>query len=396
MTFKSVFINGWPDSVRPLDEFLPYYKDEIIIVCTGDLAGEFINQGWECLIVSSHTIESYAAELIPELSDRNIFSIIADSELHIEPAAYLREELNIHGQGLKSAECFRNKREMINCLINAKTFKVPFTFNVTSTTAFDVEKDIDPDKKYIIKPLAGTDSFEVTKNTGRELLEQKTLIKEGFLIQEFIDYPVYHVDGVVSNGELVFYCVSKYDCTCLEYAKSESQVLGSNIVFDKDIIDRFGPVILETLSLMPTPENTTFHSEFFFDDSSKEIYFCEIASRSPGGSGALVKMIEYVYGVNLPFEMVAHNMPSYVHNDNRFGILRNDGRTASAMFIPLDLVHSLPDKIPDNIIYYHGPNGKEPVSTAHFRTADDAIKIVFTANCSDLIKEKRNIMNMFG
>lgn len=394
MSSKSLFINGWPDSVRPLDEFLSSYKDVVIIVCTATLANNFIRQGWECLVVSSHTIEAYAAELIPKLRGRKIFSIIADSELHIQPAAYLREELNVQGQGLKSAECFRNKREMINCLTHAKTFIVPLTL-ISSTTP-DIKNKINPEKKYIIKPISGTDSFEVDKISGLELQTKIALIPEGTLIQEFIDYPVYHIDGVVSNGELIFYCVSKYDSTCLEYAKSESLVLGSNIVYDKDIISRFGPVIMETLSLMPTPENTTFHSEFFYDDDSEKIYFCEIASRSPGGSGTLVKMIEYVYAVNLPYEMVARNMPFYVENNNSYGLQRNDGRTASTMFIPLSLVQSLPDIIPENVIYYHGPNGKEPASTNQFRTTDDAIKIVFTANSTDLIDEKKNVMSLFN
>lgn len=393
MSSKSLFINGWPDSVRPLDEFLSSYKDVVIIVCTATLANDFIRHGWECLVVSSHTIEAYAAELIPKLSGRKIFSIIADSELHIQPAAYLREELNVQGQGLKSAECFRNKREMINCLTHAKTFIVPLTL-ISSTTP-DIKNKINPEKKYIIKPIFGTDSFEVDKISGLELQTKIALIPEGTLIQEFIDYPVYHIDGVVSNGELIFYCVSKYDSTCLEYAKSESLVLGSNIVYDKDIISRFGPVIMETLSLMPTPENTTFHSEFFYDDDSENIYFCEIASRSPGGSGTLVKMIEYAYAVNLPYEMVARNMPFYVENNNSYGLQRNDGRTASTMFIPLSLVQSLPDIIPENVIYYHGPNGKEPASTNQFRTTDDAIKIVFTANSTDLIDEKKNVMSLF-
>ncbi|MBG6248411.1 MULTISPECIES: hypothetical protein [Symbiopectobacterium] len=111
---KSLFINGWPNSVRPLDDFIPHYKKQLIIVCAENLAVAFKAQGWDCFIVSSHSIESYEIELLPVLCDMEIFSIIADSELHILPAAYLREKLNIQGQDLRSANDFRNKLEMIN------------------------------------------------------------------------------------------------------------------------------------------------------------------------------------------------------------------------------------------------------------------------------------------
>lgn len=107
-------------------------------------------------------------------------------------------------------------------------------------------------------------------------------------------------------------------------------------------------------------------------------------------------MIEYVYGVNLSYEMIAHNMPSYVPKDDRYGIVRQERQTASTMFVPLSLVTHFPETIPDNVIYYHGPNGRDPASTDHFRTSDDAIKIVFTSKISDLLNEKKKILNPFG
>lgn len=396
MSKKSLFINGWPNSVRPLDEFIPDYKGKLIIVCTAKLAEDFIGNGWECFIVSSHSIEAYKSELLPKLGGVDIFSIISDSELHIQPAAYLREELNIPGQDLESADCFRNKYEMVKCLVNAKNFKVPLSYVATSKTAYDFKKTISSDKTYIIKPFYGTDSHKITKLSGENLIKDIDLYIDHYLIQNFIEFPVYHVDGLVTNGEMVFYSVSKYENTCLEYSKSESEILGSNIISDEKVIDLFGHAIKETLSLMPTPKNTTFHSEFFFDEDLMEIYFCEIGSRSPGGSGTLVKMIEYVYGINLPFEMVASNMPQYQFINEGSRHARNDGRTASTLFIPMNLVHSLPDVYPRNVIYFYGPNSNNSMSSGNFRSTDDAIKVVFTAEYHDLINQKQKILDLFS
>lgn len=369
-----IFINGWPDSVRPLDRFLPKLKQRMILVCHSDIAGDFLENGWDCISVDEHSCEEYARAVVPLISQLPIRHVVADSELHLEPAAYLREILGVAGQSIVSARAFRNKGQMLGFVKRAKNFRVPDYIMLGHDDAGKIEIFCEKHDRIVVKPFEGTDSEGVRALTGRELLTEFSHRSNGYLAQEFIPYPVYHVDGLFVEGSVSFYSVCQYHNTCLEY--SQGSVHGSIVVSDEQLIAKFGAAVREALALMPTPFNTTFHAEFFYDAETDDLVFCEIASRTGGGCGAIVALVEFEYGINLPREMILANV------EDGYKPLtysrRADGLRGGSLLIPKKSINNYSLVLREDFEYFLDAVGGERSTDGHFST-NDAVKIVFSS-----------------
>ncbi|MDY0042486.1 MAG: ATP-grasp domain-containing protein, partial [Desulforhabdus sp.] len=259
-----VFINGWPNSVRPLDTFIPELKDRTILVCSKDISDEYLQHGWSCIPVDEHTWEYYREHVFPRLIDQDIKCVVADSEMHIEPAAHLREALGVPGQTVASARSFRNKLAMLDFLRGASTFRVPRYLKIGTATRQEAETFCADLVNVVVKPIDGTDSKSVRLMSREDFLGEYEYLPHDSFAQEWIDAPIFHVDGLVVRGDLKFLSVAKYFNSCLQY--SQGGVVGSEMVRNEAIIGKFDKAIRETLVLMPTPFNTTFHAEFFLDE----------------------------------------------------------------------------------------------------------------------------------
>jgi biotin carboxylase len=134
----------------------------------------------------------------------------------------------------------------------------------------------------VVKPIAGAGSRNTIKisdeNDLMEVLNQN--LSFPLLAEDFIDGEMYHIDGLVLNGDIVFIWPSKYINGCLAY--QDNKYLGSFILDeDNPMNSRLQQAVRELLNKFPTPEHTTFHAEIFHTPDDK-LYFCEIASRTGG------------------------------------------------------------------------------------------------------------------
>ena len=116
-----------------------------------------------------------------------------------------------------------------------------------------------------------------------------------FLVEEFIEGKMYHVDGFYQDGEIKFIWASYYYNDCLSYQVNKP--LGS-IFVDKDSADLRTLKILteKVLKNLPSPDATTFHAEFWKTQDGKFV-FCEIGSRC--GGGGIWETINYSMNIDL-------------------------------------------------------------------------------------------------
>ena len=218
--------------------------------------------------------------------------IIAISESDILRAGALRDYLGLKGQSLNSSKGFRDKSVMKEILLKNGIMTADFTvlnnefdlINFIKTHGYPVI--VKPRKAY-----GAVETFVLKDKTDLEnLLKLKGVFDEfqndKFLVERYINGNMYHVDGLIYNGEIVFICPSQYTSTCLEMNKLDaSSRKGYSASF---VIPQEDPLRTEmisftqkTLKALPTPKNTAFFLEFFKNENG-DFVVCEIASRVGG------------------------------------------------------------------------------------------------------------------
>ncbi|HEU5333013.1 MAG TPA: hypothetical protein VFU73_09620 [Actinocrinis sp.] len=122
------------------------------------------------------------------------------------------------------------------------------------------------------------------------------------LVEEFVDAPLFHVDGLMRSGEIVMALASEYIRPPLDFVRA-ARVRGSAVL---DADDPRSPALVaaarRTVAALGSPEHVlSFHAEFFLP-AGREPVLCEIGCRT--GGGGITPMVEAVTGVNLRRESV--------------------------------------------------------------------------------------------
>lgn len=233
-----------------------------------------------------------AAENI--LSSSRFDAILALDEFDVLLAAQLRETFHISGQTLAEATLFRNK-ELMTKKVEEVGFRVPFSQKARSyselKTFLQVRKDI------IVKPSDGAgsvDTFHVkeaddlTRFATPEFWDQHSI-----LLQEYIYADIYHIDGLVYQGNLIYCEPSQYLYNPLLIKKgcaAAAVSLDHTAPKCQQLID-YATKLVQSLY----PGGTfLFHLEVFYKD--EDIIFLEIASRM--GGARIRQNLEFKLGHN--------------------------------------------------------------------------------------------------
>ena len=209
-----------------------------------------------------------------------LVGIFARGEPDVIRAAQLRELLDLPGQKTASALAFRNKVIMKDHL-RESGIRVPAYRAVDSAyTALQfVEEHGYP---VVIKPAMGSGSFGT--NVIRDEAELDRYLAQAprteMEIERFVDGPMYHVDGLIIDGQLAFISPFRYVNDCLSYRKSE--FLGFHTVgTDDPLYPRLVANAWTIVATLPSPRHMAFHCELWHTPDD-QIVFCEIASRTGG------------------------------------------------------------------------------------------------------------------
>ena len=207
-------------------------------------------------------------------------AIVALDEFDITTAAELREEFNIEGQSVAEAEVFRDKNLMTK-RVKELGYTVPGTQKIS--TFAELQDFYNVHKNIILKPLSGAgsvDTFHIKSKSELELAANIALKNgEEVLVQEYINSNIYHIDGFLDNGKVVYCEPSLYIYNPLLIKEGIS---AAAVSLDHDSLDYTRLVeYASTLASQLYPGGTfLFHLEVFYN--SKEITFLEIACRMGG------------------------------------------------------------------------------------------------------------------
>lgn len=234
-----------------------------------------------------------------QVARRNpLVGIFARAEADVIRAAQLRELLDLPGQKTASALAFRNKVIMKDHLRGSGVLLPEYRSIDSAYTVIQfVEEHGYP---VVIKPFAESGSYGTHIIRDEQELDSYLAHapRGGVEIETFVDGQMYHVDGLIVNGELVFIHPFQYVNDCLSFRKNEFSgtfTLSPSSPVYQPLIDATRKV----LAALPSPRHMAFHAELWITRDGK-IVFCEIASRT--GGGMISSTIRYSFDFNIDKE----------------------------------------------------------------------------------------------
>lgn len=233
------------------------------------------------------------------LARTHIFDVIvALDDFDVEIAATLREHLRLPGMGETMARYFRDKLAM-RMRARDLGIRVPEFIHVLNHDELGKFLHRVP-APWVLKPRSQASAIGIKKIETAEQLWQtvETLGDQQSynLLERFVPGDIYHVDSIVSEGNVRFAAISKYKqppmsvahqggifASCsLERGSPEEPIL---ISLNHKVITQFG--LVQGVS----------HTEFIRGGDDGEFYFLETAARV--GGAHIAELVEAASGINL-------------------------------------------------------------------------------------------------
>lgn len=283
----------------PFEEWMKELEEELVLLVAEEFCAGYPKEHFAHIESFSNydqngNVELRALQLHQKFQFRKI---IACSEVDIYRAAVLREKLGIDGQHSKSAIQFRDKTVMKETAME-KGILVP-AFRRVSTSFDLIDFIAEHGYPVVVKPIDGAGSVNTYVLHSEQDLSE--LLAEGVLanieVEKFVKGDMYHIDGLVVNGQVVFASASCYatnnGCLVFQEGGYNASYLLAN---DNPLFTRLVSFTENLLQVLDTPLHTSFHCEVFHTPDD-EIYLCEIASRT--GGGRLNTYLQEAYGFHL-------------------------------------------------------------------------------------------------
>lgn len=235
---------------------------------------------------------------------RAIRRIVGMDEFDVLTAAKAREHLQIDGIGNSYALRFRDKLRMRRLAASVGMACPEFTgaFRPAEINEF-LERVPAP---WIVKPRTEVNAFGIRKCATAEQVWQVLSELDArhtwrdhpsqFLIEEFIDGTVYHVDSIVESGKVLASGVSRYGTTPLDVSHKGGVFTTSIVPHKSDErreLERLNKQLLKGFEY----ERGVAHAEFLRSAETGQFYLLEVAARV--GGAYIADVLEEASGFNL-------------------------------------------------------------------------------------------------
>lgn len=229
-------------------------------------------------------------------------AIVALYEHTTLPAARLREHFGVPGTRVRTALLCRDKVPMKEAVAAAGVSVPRFLAVGPATGQAELKEFVGqlPPGPIVLKPRSQGASIGVRiLDSADELLAiaAEGGIEAGHEAEEFVAGSIYHIDGVVRDAGMRWFCASRYLDTCFNFQHG-NQPLAAVTSDDPALTARmreFTTTVLDALGLT----DSTFHLELFHTPDD-ELVFLEIGNRF-GGAGISWHQ-RTVFGVDLAKE----------------------------------------------------------------------------------------------
>lgn len=223
--------------------------------------------------------------------------IVALDDFDVETAALLREHLRIPGMGETTARYFRDKLAMRFRAADAGIDVPDFVslFNDTGVESY-VARVAPP---WFVKPRSQAAALGIRKATTRDdlwrIIDALGDERSFYLLEQFVQGDIYHVDSIVSDRQVVFSAVHRYGVPPWTVAH-EGGVFTTQTVPPQApeavALTRLNAEVLGALGLA----RGVAHTEFIHSIDGRW-FFLETSARV--GGAFIVEVVEAASGLNL-------------------------------------------------------------------------------------------------
>jgi biotin carboxylase len=216
----------------------------------------------------------------------------------VETAAMLREHLRIPGMGDTTARYFRDKLAMRFKAASAGIL-VPEFVSLFNDAAVDAYVGRVP-PPWVVKPRSQAAAVGIRKAHARDelwrIIEALGDERSFSLLEQFVAGDIYHVDSIVSGGQVVFSAMHRYGEPPWTTAHEGGIFRSISVPRGTPAADALEPVnraVLEAFGLT----HGVAHSEFIHSAADGRFYFLETSARV--GGAFIVDLVEAGTGINL-------------------------------------------------------------------------------------------------
>lgn len=291
-----LIFNRLPHEDVPYETWLKDLNEELVLLTSKQYEKEFLNGYSKVFSFENYDFNNAVEFMALKLHEETPYRfVIATAERDILRAAKIREYLGLDGQSWESALAFRDKVKMKRLLSQAG-IRVPqyaYLESVIDLYRFIVEHGY----PVVVKPVDGMGSrnTEILHSDEDAIRYLEHGLTPGLEVEEFIEGEMYHVDGLVLDGELKLCWPSKYLNHCLAF--QDGSYLGSYLLSPTNpLTQRLQHYVSSILNILPTPTHTSFHAEVFHTPQD-ELILCEIACRT--GGSRICEEYRQAFGVDL-------------------------------------------------------------------------------------------------
>ena len=224
--------------------------------------------------------------------------IVALDDFDLETAAALREHLRVPGMGETTTRYFRDKLAMRMKAQEAGILVPEFVHALNQRRVEEYMSRVPP--RWLLKPRFEASATGIQKiNSPDEFWKAVDDLgnqRSYFLLERYVPGDIFHVDSIISQGEVVFTAVHQYGKPPMDVAHGGG--IFTSITVERGSEDERTLLAInrEVLSAMGHVRGVS-HTEFIKGHADGRFYFLETAARV--GGAHIVELIEAATGINL-------------------------------------------------------------------------------------------------
>ncbi len=227
-----------------------------------------------------------------------IDQIIPLDEYDVENVSLLHEHLRLPGMGHTQTLYFRDKLAMRMRAHDGGILVPEFTHVLNYDRLRDYMSHVSP--PWVLKPRTEAGAMGIKKIKDSEELWRwlDTLgdRQSFFLLEQYVPGDVYHVDSIISEGEIVFASVQKYGQPPMNVAHGGGVFTTRTLSPDREDAKALRALNAQVIGTLGLVRGVT-HAEYIQALADGRFYFLEIAARV--GGAHISDLVEAATGVNL-------------------------------------------------------------------------------------------------
>jgi biotin carboxylase len=224
--------------------------------------------------------------------------VVPLDDFDLETAAALREHLRVPGMGETTTRYFRDKLAMRMRAQEAGISVPEFVHTLNYERLRQYMREVPA--PWLLKPRFEASATGIKKiNAPEELWDALDALgdRQSFhLLERYVPGDIFHVDTIISAGEIKFANASRYGHPPLDVAHGGGIFTTRTLAADSEDARALFEINARVLAAMNLPRGVS-HTEFIKSRADGRLYFLETAARVGGAN--IVELVEAASGVNL-------------------------------------------------------------------------------------------------